>query len=139
MTARPDLPAFFPTATRAQSLKPDLLAMNHKTLLQSFDNRNRQSDKAAYYTASFTGEVRVALAFSAPVGQFEMPCSFVHKGLMYQTGLAEAFQCTINRDFIGDDRCKVSRNLPLGQRFACLQQNPENRHSRARSVKVRSH
>ena len=83
MTARPDLPAFFPAAARAQSLKPNLLAMDHKTLLQTFDNRNRQSDKAAYYTASFTGEVRVALAFSALVGQFEMPCSFVHKGLMH--------------------------------------------------------
>jgi hypothetical protein len=120
MTARPDLPA---AAPRAQSLKPNLLAMNHKTLLQTFDNRNRQSHKAAYYTASFTGKVRVALAFSAFVGQFEMPCSFVHKGLMYQTGLAEAFKCAINRDFVWDNRCKVSRYLPLGQRFACLQQD----------------
>jgi hypothetical protein len=124
MTARPDLPAFFPAAPRAQSLKPDLLAMNHKTLLQSFDNRNRQSYKAAYYTASFTCKVRMALAFSALVGKLKMPRPFLHKGLMYQAGLAEAFQRTINRDFVGDDRCKVRRNLPLRQMFACLQQNP---------------
>ena len=83
MTARPDLPALFPAAAGAQALQSNLLAMNYKAFLHTLYNRNGQPDQTAYYSASFTGEVRMALAFSALVGQFKMPCSFLHKGLMH--------------------------------------------------------
>ena len=137
MAARPDLPALFPDAAGAQALEPDLLAMNFKALLQALNNRNGQSHQAAYYSASFAREVRMTLAFGALVGQFEMPCPFMHKRLMYQAGPAEAFERAINRDLVGDGPPEAGGNLVLAQWFAGLQQNVQNCCSGAGPPKVR--
>jgi len=89
--SRPVLPALFPNATRAQPLKPNLLPMNYKSAIQTFNKRKGQLGQTLCYSTFFAGEVRMALAFSALVGQFVMPRPLLHKRLMYQTGLAEAF------------------------------------------------
>jgi hypothetical protein len=65
----------------------------------------------------------MALLFSALIGKFEMHCSLMYKRLMYQSGLAEAFQGTINRDFVGDCGRKFRCNLVLRQRFPGMHQN----------------
>ncbi len=121
--SRPDLPALFPNAAWAQALKPNLLPMNYKSSIQTFNKRKGQLGQTLCYSTFFAREVRMALVFSALVGQLEMPRPLLHKRLMHQPGSAEAFESAVNRDFVRDSRCKAGGNLFLGQRFMGLQQN----------------
>jgi hypothetical protein len=121
--SRPDLPVFFPDAPGAQTLKLYPLPMNNKALLQTLDDRNGQVHQAAYHSAFLAREVRMALGFGTPVGQFEMPGPFMHKRLMHQPGTAEPLKSTINGNFVSGIRGKICRYLSLSQRFVSIKQN----------------
>jgi hypothetical protein len=97
--------------------------MNHEAFIQTFNKRKRKLGQTLCYSTFTAGEVRMALLFSALIGKFEMHCSLMYKRLMHQTGLAEAFQGTINRDLVGNCGRKFRCNLVLRQRSACIQQN----------------
>ncbi len=64
--------------------------------------------------------------FRAIVGQFEVPCSFVHEGLVYEPDLEQAFERAVDCDFVEMFPTRSPGDLVLAERLACFGQDFEN-------------
>ena len=67
-----------------------------------------------------------------------MPCPFVHKGLVHQPDAHQAFEGSIDCNFIELPASLEAGNLVLAERLAGLHQDSQDIDSAASAVKLRS-
>lgn len=83
------------------------------------------------------GEMRVALAFGAIVGQLKMPGSLIHKDLMHKPDSQQTFERSVDRDFVEMSFARPLGNLVVADRLAGSYQHFQNGHSAFGAVKLR--
>lgn len=67
--------------------------------------------------------------FCTVVGQFEVTCSFLYEGLVYEPDPEQTFESAVNRDFVEVFLARSPGDLVLAERFARFHQNLDYRHS----------
>ncbi len=110
----------FSSAGRAETFEPDLLAADDKTFMWALCHWQRYFRQASRVTAARTGEMGVALALCAIVGQFKMPCPFVNKYFMHQPDVQQAFESSVDCNLVEVIFSRSPGNLVLAERFARL-------------------
>ena len=86
---------------RAQTFKPDLLAIDNKSFFQTFDVWRGYIVKAKERLAIIAFEVRVALNLAAIVREFKIPRAVVSVGLVQDSRATKIFEGSINSRFVG--------------------------------------
>jgi len=70
--------------------------------------------------------MRMALMFCTVMGQFEVTCSFLHEGLVYEPDPEQTFERAVNRDFVEVFLARLPGDLVLAERFACFGEDFED-------------
>ena len=110
----------FSCACRAETFEPDLLALDNKTFVRAFCQRQRYFCQAVCIAAACAGEVGVALAFCAIMGQFKMLRPLVDKDLVYESNIQQTFEGSVDCDLVEAFFSRFVGNLVLAEWLARL-------------------
>ncbi len=64
--------------------------------------------------------------FRAVVGQFEVPRSLFHEGLMYEPDLEQTFERAVDCDLVEMLAARLPGDLVLAERLACFGHDSED-------------
>ena len=131
------MPSAFLCARWAQAFETNLLAVDNKALVGALSHRQRYFRQAVCAAAACAGKVRMTLAFSAVMGQFKMPRSFLYKSLMHQPDLQETFQGSVDCNLVEVFFPQLPGNLLLAQRLIRFHQHFQYGCSALGAVKLR--
>ena len=110
--------------------------MDDKTPVRTAGHRQGHSRQAVRVAAAYAGEMGMALAFRAIVGQFKMPRPLFYKRLMDQSNFKQTLKRPINGDLVEVLFAQPPCNLHLIERSVCFNQHFQDGHSAARAVKL---
>lgn len=97
--------------------------MNNEALVAILGLGKRHFCQTVRAAAVCAGKMRVALCFAAIMGQLEVPRSILDEGLVYEARLREAFERSVDCDFVELILAEPFGDLVLSQGFFGLEQH----------------
>ena len=113
----------------SERVSKTLLTVDDVPLMRAFCHRQRYFRQAVCVAAVRAREMRMALMFRTVVGQFEVPRSLFHEGLMDQSDIEQAFERSVDCHLVESLSAGFSGDLVLAEGLARFDQDFDYGHS----------